>query len=278
MPPWQDRHRWTDTPPTQINPGMSKLMHIVSWNVNGIRALLRKDLFYPFVTAYDPDVICLQETKAQPEQVRLDLPSHPYHYWNSADRKGYSGTAIVAKTAPMTVCNDLGVARHDREGRVITAEFARFFVVSVYVPNAKRDLSRLDERQDWDRCLLGYLKALERQKPVVCCGDFNVAPTAIDLARPKQNDGQHGFTQEERAGFQRFMDAGLVDAFRHLHPGESQHYTWWRQFGGARECNVGWRIDHIIISAALVPRLQSARILAEVYGSDHCPVAVELCE
>ena len=253
-------------------------MKIVSWNVNGIRALLNRDLLCPFVATHDPDVLCLQETKAQAAQVRLDLPSHPYHSWNGAARKGYAGTALLSKTAPLTVRMDMGVARHDGEGRVITAEFEAFFVVSVYVPNAKRDLSRLADRQDWDRCLLTYLQALERQKPVVCCGDFNVAHTAIDLARPKANEGQHGFTPEERTGFQHFVDAGFVDTFRHAHPGEPEHYTWWRQFGGARDRNLGWRIDYILMSASLLPRLRSAAILSEVYGSDHCPVAVELSD
>jgi exodeoxyribonuclease III len=251
---------------------------IASWNVNGIRALLNRDLLRPFLTAYDPDILCLQEIKAQPAQVRLDLPSHPHHYWNGAARKGYAGTALLSKTAPLSVRQDIGVTCHDGEGRVITAEFEAFFVVSVYVPNAKRDLSRLADRQDWDGCFLVYLQALERQKPVVCCGDFNVAHTAIDLARPKANEGQHGFTPEERAGFQHIVDAGFVDTFRHLHPGVPHHYTWWRQFGGARQRNIGWRIDYIIMSAALLPRLRSATILAEVYGSDHCPVAAELSE
>jgi exodeoxyribonuclease-3 len=252
-------------------------MKIISWNVNGIRAMLRKGMFCSFVAAYNPDVLCMQETKAQPEQITLDLPLHPYHFWNSASQKGYAGTAIISKTAPLAVQNDMGIPRHDREGRVLAAEFAEFFVASVYVPNAKRDLSRLSDRQDWDCCLLDYLQVLAKQKPVVCCGDFNVAHTAIDLARPKENLGQHGFTLEECAGFQRFVDAGFVDAFRYLHPNEPQHYTWWRQFGGARERNIGWRIDYILISGALVPYLHSAHILADVYGSDHCPVAVELC-
>jgi exodeoxyribonuclease-3 len=254
------------------------MMKIASWNINGIRALLRYDRFPPFVAACDADVICLQETKAQPGQVTFDLPSYPYHCWYGADRKGYAGTAIVSKIAPLTVQRGMGVARYDCEGRVITAEFAPFFVVSVYVPNAKRDLTRLDDRQAWDRCLLDYLLELEQRKPVVCGGDFNVAHTALDLARPKDNEGHHGFTQEERSGFQRFMDAGFIDAFRHLHPDEPQHYTWWRQFGGARERNIGWRIDYILISKALLPRLQSAHILADVYGSDHCPVAIELSQ
>jgi exodeoxyribonuclease-3 len=251
---------------------------IVSWNVNGVRALLQRNLLAPFVAAYDPDVVCLQETRAQPEQVRLDLPSHFYHYWNGATQKGYAGTAMISKTAPLSVRQEIGVTCHDGEGRVITAEFEDFCVVSVYVPNAKRDLSRLEDRQDWDRCFLAYLQTLEQQKPVVCCGDFNVAHMTIDLDHPKANEGQHGFTPEERAGFQRFMDAGFIDTFRHLHPGASHHYTWWRQFGGARARNVGWRIDYILISTALLPRLRSATILSEVYGSDHCPVAVELSE
>jgi exodeoxyribonuclease-3 len=249
---------------------------IASWNVNGIRAVVRKGAFYPFVTACDADVICLQETRVQAGQISLDVASHPYQYWNAAEAKGYSGTAILSKTEPLAVRNDIGVATHDREGRIVTAEFDTFFVVSVYVPNAKRDLSRLADRQDWDGCFLAYLKRLEQHKPVVCGGDFNVAHTAIDLARPKANNGQHGFTPEERAGFQRFMDAGFIDTFRHLHPDEPNHYTWWRQFGGARERNVGWRIDYLILSRSLLPRLTSAAILPEIYGSDHCPVAIEL--
>jgi exodeoxyribonuclease-3 len=251
---------------------------IVSWNVNGIRAVLQRNMLYPFIAAHDPDVLCLQETKAQAEQIGFDLPSHPFHDWNCATRKGYAGTGVISKSKPLSVRKDIGVACHDGEGRVIAAEFEFCFVVSVYVPNAKRDLSRLPERQDWDRCLLAYLQTLEREKPVVCCGDFNVAHTALDLARPKANERTHGFTPQERAGFQGFMDAGFIDAFRHMHPGAPDHYTWWRQFGGARERNLGWRIDYILISAALLPRLRSATILSEVYGADHCPVAVELGE
>ena len=251
-------------------------MKIISWNINGIRALLQRDGLYPLMAAHDPDVLCLQEIKAQPEQVRFELSAYPYHTWNGVLKKGYAGTALISKAAPLSLRQDIGVACHDGEGRLIAAEFESCFVVSVYVPNAKRDLSRLAERQDWDRCLLDYLQALERQKPVVCCGDFNVAHTAIDLAHPKTNEGQHGFTAEERPGFQNFMDAGFIDTFRHLHPGATQHYTWWRHFGSARARNVGWRIDYILISASLLPRLRTATILPEVYGSDHCPVAVEL--
>jgi exodeoxyribonuclease-3 len=251
-------------------------MRIVSWNVNGIRAVVRKQMLYPCLDTHAPDVLCLQETKVHPGQVRLDLPAYPYQYWNGADRRGYSGTAILSKTAPLAIRHDIGVTRHDCEGRVLAVEFAACFVVSVYVPNAKRDLSRLADRQHWDDCFLTYLKELEQHKPVVCCGDFNVAHTALDLARPKENVKTHGFTPEERAGFQHFLDAGFVDTFRYMHPDQPGHYTWWRQFGGARERNIGWRIDYILLSAALLPSLLAAEILTEVYGSDHCPVAIDL--
>lgn len=251
-------------------------MHIISWNVNGIRALIRKQLFAPFVATYAPDVLCLQETKAQPSQISLDLPSHPHQYWYGADKPGYAGTAILARTAPLAVRYGLGVERHDHEGRVLTAEFTACFVVSVYVPNAKRDLSRLEERQDWDRCFLAYVQELAQHKPVVFGGDLNVAHTPLDLANPKANLKTHGFTPEERAGFQRLLDGGFVDTFRHLHPDQPGHYTWWRQFGGARERNIGWRIDYLLISTALLPHLEGTAILAQVQGSDHCPVSVTL--
>lgn len=251
-------------------------MHIISWNVNGIRAVLRKQLFAPCITTYQPDVICLQETKAQPGQVALELASHPYHSWYGAERPGYAGTGMLSRTKPLDVRLGMGVARHDHEGRVLTAEFPACFVVSVYVPNAKRDLSRLEERQDWDRCFLGYLQELAQHKSVVCGGDWNVAHTPLDLANPKANVKTHGFTPEERAGFQQFVDSGFVDTFRHLHPEQPGHYTWWRQFGGARERNIGWRLDYLLISAALLPQLVGAEILAAVQGSDHCPVSVIL--
>jgi exodeoxyribonuclease-3 len=253
-----------------------RTVKIVSWNINGIRAAVRNQVFYPFMAAQQPDILCLQETKAEPGQISLVLPSHPYQYWHAADKRGYAGTGVLSVTAPLAVSSNIGVERHDHEGRVLTVEFPAFFVVSVYVPNAKRDLSRLAERQDWDCCLLAYLQTLEQQKPVVCCGDFNVAHTAIDLARPQDNLKTHGFTPEERSGFARFLEAGFIDTFRHLHPDLPGQYTWWRQFGGARQRNIGWRIDYILISAALLPALVAAEILATVAGSDHCPVAVEL--
>ena len=249
-------------------------MKLISWNVNGIRAVLRKNLFLPFVADHDPDVICLQETKAHPQQVELELPSHPYQYWHSAEKKGYAGTAIFSKREPVSVSYGIGVASFDSEGRLVAAEFNDFYVVSVYVPNSKRDLSRLDERQEWDHAFLAHLKGLDKHKPVVFSGDFNVAHTEIDLARPKENEGHHGYTREERSGFEGFVSAGFIDTFRRLHPDEGHQYTWWRQMGGARERNVGWRIDYVMISAALLPRLESASILSDVYGSDHCPVGI----
>ena len=253
-------------------------MKLISWNVNGIRAVLRKNLFLPFVADHDPDVICLQETKAHPQQVELDLPSHPYQYWHSAEKNGYAGTAIFAKREPRSVSYGIGMASCDSEGRLMAAEFDDYYAVSVYVPNSKRDLSRLDERQGWDRAFLAHLKELETHKPVVFSGDFNVAHTEIDLARPKENEGHHGYTREERSGFDDFVGAGFVDTFRRLHPEARDQYTWWRQMGGARERNVGWRIDYVMISAALLPRLESASILSDVYGSDHCPVGITLSQ
>ena len=251
-------------------------MKLISWNVNGIRAVLRKNLFLPFVADHDPDVICLQETKAHPQQVELNLPSHPYQYWHSAEKKGYSGTAIFCRREPVSVSYGIGMESCDSEGRLVAAEFDDFYAVSVYVPNSKRDLSRLDERQEWDRAFLAHLKELETHKPVVFSGDFNVAHTEIDLARPKENEGHHGYTKEERSGFDDFVNAGFIDTFRRLHPEERNRYTWWRQMGGARDRNVGWRIDYVMISAALLPRLESALILSDVYGSDHCPVGITL--
>ena len=253
-------------------------MKLISWNVNGIRAVLRKNLFLPFVADHDPDVICLQETKAHPQQVALDLPSHPYQYWHSAEKKGYAGTAIFSKREPVSISYGIGVASFDSEGRLVAAEFEDFYAVSVYVPNSKRDLSRLDERQEWDRDFLAHLKELEKRKPVVFSGDFNVARTEIDLARPKENEGHHGYTREERSGFDDFVSAGFIDTFRRLHPDGHHQYTWWRQMGGARERNVGWRIDYVMISTALLPRLESASILSDVYGSDHCPVGITLSQ
>lgn len=248
-------------------------MKIISWNVNGIRAAIKKGLL-EFIGRTAPEVLCLQETKAHPEQVDFLLPDYQL-YWNSAERRGYSGTAIFTKTKPLSIKNDMGIAEHDREGRVIAIEFADFFLVTVYTPNAKRDLSRLDYRVQWDADFLKYLKKLEKKKPVIFCGDLNVAHQEIDLTHPKANVGNHGFTPQERAGFTNFVNAGFVDTFREFHQ-EGGHYTWWSQISDARARNVGWRIDYFCISAALRPRLQEAFIMPQVFGSDHCPVGIVL--
>lgn len=248
-------------------------MKVISWNVNGIRAILKKG-FLEFVKKAKPDLLCLQETKAEPSQVNLELPG--YHaYWNAAEKKGYSGTAIFTRIEPDRVTNGIGVPEHDREGRVITAEFEPFFLVNVYTPNSQRGLTRLDYRQQWDRDFLAYLKRLEGQKPVIFCGDLNVAHTALDLANPKSNEGEHGFTPEERAGFDALEQAGFVDTFR-LFTSGGGHYTWWAPFANARARNIGWRIDYVIVSGALAPRVKAAKILPKVLGSDHCPVVLEL--
>lgn len=249
-------------------------MKLLSWNVNGLRAVLRKN-FLEFLAAETPDILCLQETKCRPEDVEQLWPADYTTYWNSAEKKGYSGTAIFTRTRPLQVTQGIGVAEHDREGRVLTAEYADFFVVNSYVPNSQRELTRLPYRQQWDRDFLAYLKGLEQRKPVIWCGDLNVAHTEIDLANPKANVKNHGFTPEERAGFGAALAAGFVDTFREFEKGP-RHYTWWSPMGGARGRNVGWRIDYFLVSAALRPRLKSAFIRPEIVGSDHCPVGLEL--
>ncbi len=261
-------------------------MKIYSWNVNGIRAVLKKGDFQRFMAEHKPDILCLQETKANRGQVEVDLPDYE-EYWCSAERKGYSGTAIFTKHEPEAVflglpedivkqfklVDDYGDT--SKEGRVITLEFAGFFVSTVYTPNAKDDLSRIPMREAWDPAYLTYMKRLEEQKPVVFCGDLNVAHTELDLARPKENRGKKGFTDEERSGLSDFITAGFVDTFR-LHETEGGHYTWWSHFAGARERNIGWRIDYIFVGRALLPLIKNARIHPEVMGSDHCPVSLEL--
>lgn len=249
-------------------------MKLISWNVNGLRAVLKKN-FLEYLDQEKPDVLCLQETKCSPDDVEQLWPAKYTTYWNCAEKKGYSGTAIFTKTRPLRVTPHIGVAQHDREGRVLNAEFEDFFLVNVYVPNSKRELTRLAYRQEWDRDFLRHLKKLERRKPVVFCGDLNVAHTEIDLANPKANVRNHGFTPEERAGFGAFVKAGFVDTFREFEKGGG-HYTWWSQMSGARARNVGWRIDYFLISAALRPRLKRAFIRPDIAGSDHCPVGVEL--
>ena len=249
-------------------------MKLISWNVNGLRAVLRKN-FLDFLATEKPDVLCLQETKCTPDDVEQLWPANYLTYWNSAEKKGYSGTAIFTRQRPLKVMPHVAIAEHDREGRVLTAEFEDFFLVNVYVPNSKRDLSRLPYRQQWDADFLRFLKKLERRKPVIFCGDLNVAHTELDLTHPKANVKNHGFTPEERAGFSAFVAAGFVDTFRAFEPGGG-HYTWWSQMSDARARNVGWRLDYFLVSAALRPRLKRAYIRPKVMGSDHCPVGIEL--
>jgi exodeoxyribonuclease-3 len=247
---------------------------IVSWNVNGLRAVLRRN-FLEYLSAESPDILCLQETKATPDDVEQLWPAHYTTYWNSAQKKGYSGTVIFTRPQPIAVTNGMKIPEHDNEGRVLTAEYPDFFLVNVYVPNSKRELERLPYRQQWDRDFLRYLKKLERKKPVIFCGDLNVAHTEIDLANPKANVRNHGFTVEERAGFTAFVEAGFIDSFRQFETGGG-HYTWWSPMSGARARNVGWRIDYVLLSASLRPRLKRAYIQPQILGSDHCPVGIEL--
>ncbi len=263
-------------------------MRLYSWNVNGIRAVVNKGLFQSFIKAQKPDVLCLQETKAERGQIEIDLPEY-HEYWNSAVKKGYSGTAIFSKEKPLEVVNGFPPAFAQRfrfadelerdsseEGRVITAEFPKVYVVTVYTPNAKDDLSRLALRhRHWDPAFLAYCRQLEKKKPVVFCGDLNVAHTELDLANPKPNRGKKGFTDEERAGFQNFLDAGFIDTLRLFEQGNG-HYTWWSHFANSRARNVGWRIDYFLVSGSLRKSVKAAQIHAEVMGSDHCPVSLTL--
>ena len=250
-------------------------MKLISWNVNGIRAVIKKG-FYDFVATYNPDILCIQETKAHPEQVDLTLSDYPYQYWNSAEKKGYSGTAIFSKVEPLSINYNMGIKKHDLEGRVITAEFKDYFLVTVYTPNSKRELLRLDYRQkEWDVDFLKHLKELEKKKPVVFCGDLNVAHKEIDLKNPKTNRRNAGFTDEERMGFDNYVNAGFIDTFREFEKGEG-HYTWWSYMFQARARDIGWRIDYFCISKALRSILKDAYILKDVMGSDHAPVVMEI--
>lgn len=263
-------------------------MKLYSWNVNGIRAVLKKGTFQAFMTDHKPDVICLQETKAERGQIEIELPGY-HEYWHSAVKKGYSGTAIFSRQEPLKVTNGFPETFAKRfkfadelerdsaeEGRVITAEYDKFYVVTVYTPNAKDDLSRLALRHEhWDPAFLAYCKQLEKKKPVIFCGDLNVAHTELDLANPKPNRGKKGFTDEERAGFQNMVDAGFVDTFRLFTQGNG-HYSWWSHFANSRARNVGWRIDYVLVSEGLKAKVKAADIHAKVMGSDHCPVSVTL--
>lgn len=265
-------------------------MKIYSWNVNGIRAVIKKGALEPFMKEHTPDILCLQETKIQEQHTHdVKIPSGYHALWNSAEKKGYSGTALLSKHAPLEVYNNFvdeveekyglkhdGYGNPAEEGRVITAEFEHFYVVSVYTPNSKGDLSRLSLREkQWDPAFFEHVQTLGASKPVIFCGDLNVAHTENDLARPKDNVGKHGFTDEERAGFQRYVDGGFVDTFRKYHTGNG-HYSWWTHWANARARNVGWRIDYILTSQALEKNVVDAKIHPDVMGSDHCPVSATL--
>ena len=253
-------------------------MKIISFNVNGLRAIAKKDFFRDF-EVMAPDMLCLQETKAQDDQVADTLAEiNGYHiYSNSAVKKGYSGTAILSKHEPVSVTKDIGIEEHDQEGRVLCLEYEKFFLVDVYVPNSGNDLKRLDYRQTWDMAFFSYLKELEKMKHVVVCGDFNVAHKSIDLARPKPNYNKSaGFMQEEIDGMDRYTQGGFVDTFRYFYPELTEKYSWWSYRAGARGKNVGWRIDYFLVSEAFMPSVKKAEILNNVMGSDHCPVMIEI--
>lgn len=249
-------------------------MKFISWNVNGLRACLDKG-FMDFFREADADVFCLQEIKLSQGQLELEMPGS-FQYWNYAEKKGYSGTAIFCRQEPLSVAYGIGVEEHDHEGRVITAEFPEYYVVTVYTPNSQRELTRLSYRMEWEAAFLAYLKGLEKKKPVIFCGDLNVAHKEIDLKNPKSNRRNAGFTDEERGCFTKILESGFVDTFRHFYPDMEGAYSWWSYMANSRARNIGWRIDYFVCSEALKGRLKDARIHAQVMGSDHCPVELEL--
>ena len=247
-------------------------MKLIYWNVNCIRACVNKG-FSEFFKEIDADIFCIQETKCQPEQIELTFEGY-IAYWNSAERKGYSGTAIFTKKEPISVTYGIGIEEHDKEGRVITLEFEDFYMVNIYTPNAKRGLERLDYRQIWEDEIRKYLLKLNKIKPVIMCGDLNVAHEEIDLKNPKSNRGNAGFTDEEREKMTELLNAGFVDSFRFLYPDKTDSYSWWSYMGKAREKNVGWRIDYFIVSKDIQDKIKEAMIYPEIMGSDHCPVGL----
>lgn len=249
-------------------------MKLISWNVNGLRACMNKG-FMEYFNTVDADFFCIQESKLQPHQI--DLNPQGYHvYWNSAEKKGYSGTAVFTKHTPLHVTFGMGIEEHDKEGRVITLEFTDFYLVTVYTPNSQRELLRLDYRMTWEDSFADYLKTLDVKKPVVVCGDLNVAHNEIDIKNPKSNVNNAGFTPQEREKMTALLSLGFVDTFRHLHPEERDRYSWWSYMMHARERNVGWRIDYFLVSERLAKKIVSADIEDQIMGSDHCPVTLEL--
>lgn len=249
-------------------------MKLISWNVNGIRACLTKG-FEDVFKKMDADIFCLQETKCQPDQINLEFEGYT-SYWNSAEKKGYSGTAIFTKQKPINVTYGIGIEEHDKEGRVITLEFEKFYMVDIYTPNSKRELERLEYRQIWEDEIRKYLLKLNETKPVIMCGDLNVAHKEIDLKNPKINRHNAGFTDEERNKMTELLDAGFTDTFRYLYPDKENAYSWWSYMGHAREKNVGWRIDYFIVSKSIEKQIKEAKIYPEIMGSDHCPVGLEI--
>ena len=245
-------------------------MKLISWNVNGLRAAVTKGFMESF-NELDADIFCLQETKLQPEQISLELPGYE-QYWNSAVKKGYSGTAVFTRIKPLSVTNGIGIEEHDQEGRVITAEYDNFYLVCCYTPNSQRELARLEYRMAWEDAFRNYLLELDKKKPVILCGDLNVAHQEIDLKNPKTNRKNAGFSDEERAKMTELLGAGFRDTFRHLYPDAIEQYSWWSYMGKARERNTGWRIDYFITSKRLDDKIQEAKIHQQIFGSDHCPV------
>ncbi len=251
---------------------MQAPIRMVSWNVNGMRAILKKN-FYDFIKTHKPDILCLQETRLGSDDITVDMPEHK-HFWNNGVKLGYSGTGVFTRYEPMNVYRGIGIEEHDQEGRVLTLEFEKYFLVNVYTPNAQSDLKRLAYRQRWELEFLNFLKRMEKKKPVIVCGDLNVAHKEIDLARPKENVGSPGFTKEERECFEHLIEANFLDTFREFHK-EGDHYTWWSYRTNARARNIGWRIDYFLISKVLREHLVDAQILEDVMGSDHCPVRAD---
>lgn len=246
----------------------------ISWNVNGLRACLKKGFMDAF-QSLDADCFCLQETKLQPHQIELDLPGY-HQYWNSAVKKGYSGTALFTKKEPLSVTYGLGIEEHDQEGRLITADFGSHYLITCYTPNSQRGLARLDYRMAWETEMLDYLKKLSSEKPVILCGDLNVAHQEIDLANPASNHKNAGFSDEERGKMTDLLSAGFTDSFRFLYPDKKEAYSWWSYFAKSRERNIGWRIDYFIVSNNLQKHIQDASIHPEILGSDHCPVELDI--